>query len=132
MGFTSVSAGETVTYTLTVTNTSAGYTLNNVMVSDPAVSGCSPALGTPITLAPQESQTYVCPNVVINGSTTNTATVTGVYPIENVAYASAPEDPAGTVSDNAETEVVVSASDSVTVTVRDSGYLVYIPVIKND
>ncbi|NLF64966.1 MAG: DUF11 domain-containing protein [Chloroflexi bacterium] len=129
---TEVSAGETVTYTLTVTNTSAGYTLNNVMVSDPAVSGCSPALGTPITLAPQESQTYVCPNVVINGSTTNTATVTGVYPIENVAYASAPEDPAGTVSDNAETEVVVSASDSVTVTVRDSGYLVYIPVIKND
>ncbi|MCL4867929.1 MAG: DUF11 domain-containing protein [Anaerolineae bacterium] len=124
---TDVNIGETVTYTIVITNTSATYTLTNVVVSDPNVSGCSPALGTPITLAPLASQTYVCANVVINGTITNTATVTGHFMINNVAYASAPEDAGGPVSDNAETDVVVTASDSVTVTATNRQ--IFMPVI---
>lgn len=104
-----------MTYTIVVTNTSATYTLTDVVVSDPDVSGCSPVLGTPITLAPSASQTYVCPNVVINGTTTNTATVTGHFIINNQASASAPQDPGGPVTDNAISDVVVTATDSVTV-----------------
>ncbi len=129
---TEVSAGETVTYTLTVTNPGATVTVSNVVVSDPGVSGCSPALGTPVTLAPQASQSYVCPNVVVDETTTNTATVNGVYGIDNVATASAPEDPLGPVSDNVEVEVAVSASDSVTVTVRDTTYRIYMPAVRKD
>lgn len=122
-----VNVGETVTYTIVITNTSATYTLTDVVVSDPDVSGCSPILGTPITLAPLASQTYICPNVVINGTTTNTATVTGHFTINNQASASAPQDPGGPVTDNAITDVVATASDSVTVTAENR--LIFLPIV---
>jgi uncharacterized repeat protein (TIGR01451 family) len=132
---TEVSAGEAVTYTITITNTGMVHTLTDVVVSDVDVSGCSPALGAPITLAPQASQTYLCANVVITETTTNTATVSAKFLIDNVAYASAPQDPAGPVADNGEVEVIVSASDSATVTVLDVPdvtYLLFMPIIKNE
>jgi uncharacterized repeat protein (TIGR01451 family) len=132
---TEVSAGEAVTYTITITNTSTSHTLTDVVVSDVDVSGCSPALGAPITLGPQASQTYLCAEVVITDTTTNTATVSAKFLIDNVAYASAPQDPAGPVADNAEVEVIVSASDSATVTVLDVPdvtYLLFMPIIKNE
>ncbi len=125
-----VSIGDTVTYTIVVTNTSATYTLTDVVVSDPDVSGCSPVLGTPITLAPSASQTYVCPNVVINGTTTNTATVTGHFIINNQASASAPQDPGGPVTDNAISDVVVTATDSVTVVAENR--LIFLPLLFRD
>lgn len=125
-----VNIGDTVTYTIIVTNTSPTYTLTDVVVSDPNVSGCSPALGTPITLAPLASQTYVCPNVVINGTITNTATVTGHFIIDNVASASAPQDPGSPVTDNAITDVIVTASDSVTVIAENR--LLFLPLLFHD
>ena len=122
-----VNIGDTVTYTIIVTNTSAVYTLTDVVVSDPGITGCTPVLGTPITLAPLASQTYVCPNIVINTTTTNTATVTGHFMINNQAYASSPQDTGGPVTDNAETDVVVTASDSVTVIAETR--LLFLPLI---
>lgn len=125
-----VNIGATVTYTIIVTNTSSTYTLTDVVVSDPGAANCSPALGTPITLAPQASQTYVCPNNVINGTTTNTATVTGHFAINNQAYAASPQDLGGPVTDNAESDVVVTASDSVTVIAENQ--LIFLPMIIKD
>ncbi|MBP8058402.1 MAG: DUF11 domain-containing protein [Chloroflexi bacterium] len=127
---TVVNAGDTVTYTIVVTNTSPTYTLTDVVVSDPNVSGCSPVLSTPITLAPLASQTYICPNVVINATTTNTATVTGHFIIINEATASAPQDTGGPVSDNALSDVTVTASDSVTVTTENQ--IIFIPLLFRD
>jgi hypothetical protein len=103
------------------------YTLTDVVVSDPGITGCTPVLGTPITLAPLASQTYVCPNIVITTTTTNTATVTGHFMINNQAYASSPQDTGGPVTDNAETDVVVTASDSVTVIAETR--LLFLPLI---
>jgi uncharacterized repeat protein (TIGR01451 family) len=125
-----VSPGQAVTYTITVTNPNSDLEMANVVVVDPDVSNCSPDLGTPIDLAPLASQTYVCPDVIINESTTNTATVSGELHIENVASASAPEDGNSPVNSNVVTSVVtVSASDSAVVTVSD--YVVYLPIALN-
>jgi uncharacterized repeat protein (TIGR01451 family) len=127
---TDVSPGQAVTYTITVNNPNTSYALTNVTVDDPDVSGCTPDLGTPIDLAPLASQVYVCPNVVINENTTNTATVNAEFQIDNVASASAPEDANSPVDSNVVTTIVdLSASDSATVTV--SNYVVYLPVVMN-
>lgn len=127
---TEVNIGDTVTYTIIITNTSSTHTLTNVVVSDPGAANCSPALGTPITLSPQASQTYVCPNNVINGTTTNTATVTGHFAINNQASASSPQDPGSPVTANALSDVVVTASDSVTVMAENR--LIFLPFIIRD
>jgi uncharacterized repeat protein (TIGR01451 family) len=122
-----VNSGEMVTYTITITNTSAVHTLTDVVVDDPAVTGCVPALDAPIILAPLASQTFVCADVAITGNTTNTATATGQFVITNVAFASAPQDPGGVVSDGVETAVIVTASASVTVMLSEQ--LLFLPLI---
>lgn len=122
-----VGSGEMVTYTIAITNTSPVYTLTDIVVADPDVTGCVPALELPITLAPLASQTFVCADVVITGSATNTATVTGQLVISNVAFATAPQDPAGPVSATATTAVLVNASASATVTVPN--WLLFLPVV---
>jgi uncharacterized repeat protein (TIGR01451 family) len=122
-----VAFGEAVTYTITISNTSPVYTLTDVVVDDPDVTGCVPVLEMPITLAPLAAQTFVCADVVITGSTTNTAMVTGQFVFDNVAFASAPQDPGGPVSANAETAVIVTASASATVTVSD--WRIFLPFI---
>lgn len=122
-----IMVGEAVTYTIAVTNSSAVYTLTNVLVSDPLLSGCDPALDTPITLAPLATQSFICANVVLTGSVTNTATATGQFVMTNVAYASAPQDPGSPVSAQVETAVLVTASAAASVTVLD--WLLYLPLV---
>jgi uncharacterized repeat protein (TIGR01451 family) len=82
-----ISGGEAVTYTITITNPNT-VTLENVTVSDPDVGSCSPNIGTPISLSPGGTQTYVCPDNVLNEDTTNTATVSAEYAIDNTATSS--------------------------------------------
>lgn len=128
---TEIGAGEAVTYTITVTNPHASLTLENVIVDDPDVSGCTPGLGTPITLAPLASQTYVCPDNVLVSDTTNTATVTGGVTLSNSATAVSPQDPGSPVTSNVvENTIVVQASDSVTVTV--TGWFIYLPALMSN
>ena len=75
-------AGETITYTFTVTNT-GNVTLTNVLVTDPVAI----VAGGPITLAPgqNDSTTFTATHTVTQsdvdaGLFTNTATVTGTAP----------------------------------------------------
>jgi uncharacterized repeat protein (TIGR01451 family) len=68
-----VRAGDTVTFTVTVTNTGDGP-LRNVLVADRLAPECAQRLGT---LAPQAKQTYTCELVAGEADFTNTATATG-------------------------------------------------------
>ncbi|NJN55357.1 MAG: hypothetical protein HC804_11725 [Anaerolineae bacterium] len=114
-----VEAGTAVTYTITLTNPNA-ITLTNVLVTDADVTGCSPALGDPITLPPAASQLYVCANQIISSTTVNTATVTADVTLLNVAAASAPEAPNSPVSTAAvpvTVNLMAQASTAVTVIV---------------
>lgn len=125
-----VLAGTAVTYTITITNPNT-ITLTNVLVNDPDVGGCSPALGTPITLAPAASQVYICANNIISGTTTNIATVTADAQIVNTAAASAPEAPNSPVTSNpVPVTVNLEASATATVTViTEQQFWLYLPVI---
>ncbi|QWF80688.1 DUF7507 domain-containing protein [Amycolatopsis sp. CA-230715] len=68
-----VRAGDTVTFTITVTNT-GDSPLSDVTVTDPVAASCAKHLGT---LAPQGKQTYECTMVAGEDDFTNTASVTG-------------------------------------------------------
>jgi uncharacterized repeat protein (TIGR01451 family) len=117
---TEIDSGQAVTYTITVTNPNA-ITVENITVSDPDVSGCTPNLGTPISLNAGASQTYICPNIVLTSDTTNTATVSGEVTIENVATASAPGAVNSPVtSETTANTVIMTAQDSVSVTVANA------------
>ncbi len=124
-----IESGEQVTYTITVTNSHSSLSLNNVQVSAPNVSGCTPALGTSQTLAPGASQIYNCPNVVVNSPAATTATATGSLTISNVANASEPDDPGGPKSSNTvNNQVVVTGKDTFAVYLSDYFYL-YLPIV---
>jgi uncharacterized repeat protein (TIGR01451 family) len=124
---TEISSGQAVTYTITVTNPNA-VAVENVTVSDPDVAGCTPAIGTPITLNAGTSQVYVCPDNVLTEDTTNTAEVSGEITIENVATASAPGAVNSPVTSNTTVNTVaLTAQDSVTVFVEGGG--IYLPAV---
>ncbi len=124
---TEINSGQAVTYTITVTNPNA-ISVENITVSDPDVSGCTPSLGTPITLNAGASQTYVCPDIVLTEDTTNTAVVSGEITIDNVATASAPGAVNSPVSSNVTANTVtMTAQDSVTVTVESTN--LYMPAV---
>lgn len=115
--------GGAITYTLTVTNPNS-LPVGNLLVSDPDVGACTPALSLPLSLDPGASQVYLCPNVVVQSSTTSTATVTAEALLLNTAWASAPEDPAGEkVSNETATTVTLSAQASASVVVYQPLYL---------
>lgn len=125
---TLISGGEAVTYTITVTNPNT-VTLENVTVSDPDVSGCTPSLGTPISLNGGASQVYVCPDNVLTEDTTNTAVVSAEYTIDNVATAASPQATTSSVDSNTVSNIVdLTAQDSVFVDVQS--YDVYLPAIR--
>ena len=85
-------AGDTVTYTIEVTNT-GNVDLHDVSVSDPSLPGCDAVIGD---LAVGETATYQCSDQLLT-STTNVATATG-------------DDPFGTtVSDTDSADIVVVA-----------------------
>jgi uncharacterized repeat protein (TIGR01451 family) len=124
---TEISAGEAVTYTITVTNPNT-VTIDNVTVSDPDVGSCTPNIGTPISLSPGASQTYVCPDNVLTQDTTNTAVVSAEIAIDNTASASAPEATTSPVNSNTVTNIVdLSAQDSVSVAVES--FITYLPSV---
>lgn len=122
-------SGEQVTYTITITNSHSSLSLSNVQVSAPNVSGCSPALSTPLTLGPGTGQTYTCPNNTINSPISSAATVTGELTISNVANASDPDDPGGAKSSSTvQSQVHISANDTFTVMLSDYFYI-YLPFV---
>ncbi len=106
-----VAAGETVTYTFTVTNP-GNEPLENVTIIDPDVPGCTPALVAGDTngndiLNPGEEWILTC-DVVVTESFTNTAFVEG----DPITPGSG-EDGAVTDSDDAAVEVVVGGIEVV-------------------
>ena len=122
-------SGEEVTYTITITNSHNSLSLSNVQVSVPGVSGCAPALNTPLMLGPGAGQTYNCPNNVVNSPLPATATVTGELTINNVANASSPSDPGGPKnSTTVQSQVIITASDSYAVYLLDYFYM-YLPIV---
>ncbi|MAU02085.1 MAG: hypothetical protein CL608_33530 [Anaerolineaceae bacterium] len=124
-----IESGEQVTYTIIVTNSHSSLSLNNVQVSAPGITGCTPALGTPQTLAARASQTYSCPNVVVNSPAATTATATGQLTISNTAAASDPDDPDAPANSNTvQTQVVVTGRDSFAVYLSDYFYQ-YLPIV---
>ncbi|HKN55326.1 MAG TPA: hypothetical protein VJX66_22715 [Amycolatopsis sp.] len=80
-----VREGDTVTFTITVTNT-GDAPLTDVAVSDDRLPACAKPLGT---LAPQGKQTYTCTMVAPTSGFTNTAKVTGTDPTARPMAASA-------------------------------------------
>jgi uncharacterized repeat protein (TIGR01451 family) len=123
-------SGEAVTYTITISNSHSSLSLSNVQVSAPNVTGCTPALGTSQTLGPGASQTYTCPNNVINSPLPSTATVTGELTISNIASASDPDYNSGTPenSNMVQSQAIITASDTATVVLSDYFYM-YQPVV---
>ncbi|MBK8988127.1 MAG: DUF11 domain-containing protein [Chloroflexi bacterium] len=128
---TAVTPGTAVTYTLTLSNPHPSLTLSNVIVDDAPMVSCVPALGLPLTLLPNSSQSYICANVVVTTTTVTTATVSAQTAIQNVASAAAPEDPFGPGTSNVvETAVLLTASDTTTVIVSDTPrFYLYLPAI---
>ncbi len=125
-----IESGEQVTYTITVTNSHGSLSLSNVQVSAPGISGCTPALTTPQTLAPGASQTYTCPNVIVNSPAAATATATGELGVSNVAHASDPDDPGGAKSSNTvQNLVIVTGSGAYAVYLTDYFYQ-YLPFVQ--
>lgn len=79
-----------VTYTITITNPHP-IALENVLVEGNHPVTCTPALGTPFTLAAGSNASFVCPNILVESASTYTATATANLPFQNVATATAPE-----------------------------------------
>ncbi|WP_426564988.1 DUF7507 domain-containing protein [Angustibacter sp. McL0619] len=69
---TTVHPGDTVTYTITVTNPTVGSTATNVVVNDPLTPACNRNIGS-LT----GSMTYQCTGTAGSSSFTNVANVTG-------------------------------------------------------
>ncbi|MFE0020109.1 hypothetical protein [Amycolatopsis sp. NPDC059021] len=117
-------AGDTVTFTVTVTNT-GDVPLTSVNVADPKAASCARTL--PGTLAPGASQTFTCTAKAPIADGVNTATVTGTDPLGKVVNASA-DAPAPTIAPAIEVTksanpAVIHAGEQVTwtITVRNTG-----------
>ncbi len=80
-----VRAGDTVTFTLTVTN-SGDTALRDVLVEDPHAPDCEKRLGT---LEPQAKQTYTCTQIAGEADFTAAARVNGTDPAARPVIASA-------------------------------------------
>ncbi|MFN8453779.1 MAG: SdrD B-like domain-containing protein [Anaerolineae bacterium] len=75
-----VTSGDTVTFTITVTNT-GHVTLTNVTVGDPLAPGCGNTLGDLVSGA---FTSYTCSLANVTAGFTNTAIVTGTPPVGNI------------------------------------------------
>ena len=98
----SVLAGGSVTFSITVTNT-GDTALSNVAVTDPTTPSCARSIGT---LAAGASVTYTCTSAALTESFTNVATATG-HPVVG---------PDVTKSANASVSVVTTTTTSTTST----------------
>lgn len=109
-----ISPGALVTYTVVLTNPNA-VALEQVVVSAPWLGpSCTGAPGTPTTLVPGASVTYVCPNVV--GHSPASASASAQVAIHNQASASAPEVAGAPKSSEVVTrQVMLAATADVTI-----------------
>ncbi len=118
-----VRAGDTVTFTLTVTNT-GDSPLRDVFVADQLAPECAQRLGT---LAPQAKQTYTCTLVVGEADFTNTATANGTdgtnRPVTSTAEAAVDViHPAISITkDAAPAQVRVGDTVTFTIVVKNTG-----------
>ncbi|SDY09430.1 conserved repeat domain-containing protein [Amycolatopsis xylanica] len=116
-----VRAGDTVTFTLTVTNT-GDSPLSAVTVTDPIAPACAKTLGT---LAPQAKQTYTCTLVAGKDDFTNVASVTGTDPSNRPV----------TATDDASVDVIHPAvtitKDAAPTAVREGDTVTFTLVVKN-
>ena len=94
--------GDTVTFTIKVTNT-GDVDLSNVTVTDPLTGSCAKTIGD---LAKGASTSYTCTTDALHASFTNVATVTGHPPV----------GPDVTASDNAPVTVTTPPAPPVVVT----------------
>ena len=122
-----VVAGTAVEYTITITNPQTDIDLTNITVFDPDAQNCAPALDTPVSLSPGETQVYLCPNNIIDQPTTNVATATGFYEIVNVAEASLVGEDGSVSSDIVTTAVALTSS--ATASIEVTLYKLYLPFI---
>lgn len=113
---TLVSPGEAVTLTINISNPHPALGLEGVTVTSPEGLACTPALGSPITLDPGADQDYLCPNVVVDETTTFHAAAAGEANIVNVASASAPGDPGSPRTGEAASTITLEDNTSVTIT----------------
>ncbi|WP_370948000.1 hypothetical protein AB5J62_10500 [Amycolatopsis sp. cg5] len=118
---TVVRAGDTVTFTITVTNT-GDTPLTAVSVADPIAPECTKTLGT---LAPQAKQTYTCTLVAGNDDFANVASVTGTDPSNRPV----------TATDDAAVDVIHPAvsitKDAAPAAVREGDTVTFTLVVKN-
>ena len=120
---TTVRSGDTVTYTITVTNTGTAN-LTGVAVTDQAVPACDKAIGA---LAASAVTTYTCTAVAGSAGVTNVAKVTGTPAIGPVVSAEASATyvvvhPAISILKSTTTPVVRKGSTvTFTITVTNTG-----------
>src|SRR4051794_30211857 len=117
-----VHAGDTVTYTITVTNPVAGSTATSVVVSDPLNPACNKNIGN-LT----GSTTYTCTQTAGSSAFTNVANVTGTD-AQNDAFSATAQatvtvlNPAITITKTADQAAYrVGATVTYTITVKNTG-----------
>ena len=116
---TAYRAGQTVTFTITVTNT-GDAALSAVTVADPAVTGCARVIGA---LAVGASTNYTCTATAPVTGNSNTANVTGADSLGRAATATATVPvpiiaPALTLAKTAAPTTVTAAGQTVTYSFR--------------
>ena len=87
-----------------------------------------PSLSAPHVLGPGANQLYTCPNNPVSPLAPVTATATGQLTISNIAYANDPNDSGTKNSTTVNTQVSVTASDTVMIIFSDYLYI-YLPVM---
>jgi hypothetical protein len=123
-----VVAGESVTYTAVITNSSTAIDLAELAVSLPGVANCTPALDSVNSLAAGQVLTFSCPHNEITSSITVDGSVSAQKTISNSVTAVAPEDPRGAqTSPPAETILRYTAGDTAVV-ISDDWFL-YLPFL---
>ncbi|UQX86903.1 DUF11 domain-containing protein [Jatrophihabitans telluris] len=110
-------AGDTVTFTITVTNT-GDAALHAIAVTDPKSASCASSAGTPTSLVPGASFSYTCTATAPLAGDANTATVSGVdalgRSVSDSATAPVPLiHPAITIAKTRTSAAVVHAGDPV-------------------
>lgn len=108
--------GETVVYTVTVTNPDSVATFMNILLTGENLPGCPPEFFEPFDLAPSSSQQFVCSGSMPQTPITSLVSVIAEVQLYNRASISAPEDPRGILFSPLVVSVVnLFAEDEITV-----------------
>ena len=127
-----ITAGNSVTITMVITNPHNSLALSNVFIENGYAAGfgnCTPSLVTPVTLDPNSSRQYICTDVTVVTDLQNIATAHAQFLITNTAFASAPEVESGETSIGTAT-ALLPLTDQATLSIDVvGGYVVWLPVI---